>query len=56
MYMYIYTRLLGRFAPNFYLNCEHVIFVYILKQRIKTFCGFLKRIRGFSRINFFLQD
>ena len=27
------TRLLGRFAPIFYLNCEHVLFVYILKQK-----------------------
>ena len=33
------TRLLGRFAPIFYLNCEHVLFVYILKQR-NFFCGF----------------
>ena len=23
------TRLLGRSAPIFYLNCEHVLFVYI---------------------------
>ena len=40
MYKSIYTRLIGRFAPIFYLNCEHVLFVYILKQRIKNF--FLK--------------
>jgi len=37
------TRLLGRFALIFYLNCEHVLFVYILKQRRKKFCGFLKK-------------
>ena len=37
-------------APIFYLNCEHVLFVYILKQRRKIFCGFKKKIRGFSRI------
>ena len=37
---YIYTRLLGRFAPILYLNCEHILFVYILKQRRKKFCGF----------------
>ena len=42
------TRLLGRFAPIFYLNCEHVLFVYILKQR-NFFCGF-KKNRGFSGI------
>ena len=40
---YTYTRLLGCFAPIFYLNCEHVLFVYILKQRRKRFCGFLKK-------------
>ena len=27
------TRLLERFAPIFYLNCEHYLFVYILKQK-----------------------
>ena len=37
------TRLLGRFAPIFYLNCEHVLFVYILKQSRKKFRGFLKK-------------
>ncbi len=47
---FIITRLLGRFAPIFYLNCEHVLFVYILKQRRKKFCGFKKKIRKFSRI------
>jgi len=30
------------FAPIFYLNCEHVLFVSILKQRRKKICGFLK--------------
>ena len=35
------TRLLGRFAPIFYLNCDHVLFVYILKQK-QT-----KKVRGF---------
>jgi len=49
-------RLVGRFAPIFYLNCEHVLFVYILKQRRKKCCGFKNKIRGFSRINFFLQN
>ena len=42
-YVFLYkTRLLGRFAPIFYLNCEHDLFVYILKQRRKKFCGFKK--------------
>ena len=38
------TRLLGRFAPIFYLNCVHVLFVYILKQSRKKFRGFLNTI------------
>ena len=43
--IYIYTRL--------YLNCEHALFVYILKHRRKFFCGFKKKILGFLRIKFF---
>ena len=51
--MYIYTRLLGRFAPIFYLNCENVLFVYILKQTRKKFSGFLKKnSRIFKDLNF----
>jgi len=38
-HIFTYTRLLGRFAPIFYLNCEHVLLVYILNQRRK-FCEF----------------
>ena len=55
MYNKYNTRLLGRFAPIFYLNCEHVHFVYILKQSRKKFRGFLKKIREFSRFYNFLQ-
>ena len=44
------TRLLGRFAPIFYLNCEHVLFVYILKQRRKKFRGVLKKNSRISKI------
>ena len=47
------TRLLGRFAPIFYLNCEHALFVYISKQRRKKHFRILKKNRGFSRIKFF---
>ena len=58
------TMLLGRFALIFYLNYEHVLFVYILKQKqqqkfadsMKKFIGnqilfadFIRRIRGFSK-------
>jgi len=50
------TRLLGRSAPIFYLNCEHVLFVYILKQRRKKFCGFLKKkFADFQEFNFFTK-
>ena len=41
------SRLLGRFAPIFMLNCEHVLFVYILKQRWKNFAD-LKKIADFQ--------
>ena len=34
------SRLLGRF---FYLNCEHVLFVYILKHKQKKVRGFHKK-------------
>ena len=44
------SRLLGRFEPIFYLNCEHVLFVYILKQRRKKFSGFLKKIKTFKTL------
>ena len=47
---YYNTRLLGRFAPIFYLNCEHILFVYILKQKQnKTFADFIIFFRAFSK-------
>jgi len=46
------TRLLGRFSPIFYLNCEHVLFVYILKQRRRKFCGFKRK---FQELKFFTK-
>ena len=53
-YIY-YTRLLGRFALIFYFNCEHVLFVYIVKQN-KKICGFQQKIswifKKFWRSNF----
>ena len=50
------TRLLERLAPIFYLNCEHVLFVYILKQRRKIFCGFLKKqLADFKEFKFFYK-
>ena len=30
---YINTRLLGHFAPIFYFNCEHFLFVHIVKKK-----------------------
>jgi len=40
----MYTRLLGRFAPIFYFNCEHFLFIYIAKQKRKKFCRFKKMV------------
>ena len=50
---FLNTRLLGRFTHISYLNCDHVCFVYILKQRRKQFCGFKKNSRIFKNLNFF---
>jgi len=47
--------LLGRFAPIFYLNCEHVFFVYILKLRRKKFCGIKKKNSRIFKNLIFLQ-
>ena len=48
------TRNSRRFAPFFlgeapilYLNCEHVLFAYLLKQRRKKFRGFKKKLADF---------
>ena len=37
------NRLLGRPAPIFYFNCEHVLFKYIVKQKQTKFCGFYRK-------------
>jgi len=50
---FLFIRLLGRFAPIFYLTCEHILFVYILKQRRKKCCGFKKKIADFQELIFF---
>ena len=49
---FISTRLLGRFAPIFYFNCEHVLFVYILKQRRKKFADF-QEFKFFTKLKTF---
>ena len=41
---YTNTRLLGHFAPIFYFNCEHFLFVYIVKQKQKNVYGFYHKI------------
>ena len=47
---FIYTRLSGRFAPIFFCNCEHFLFVYIEKKiAIKSSRIFKKTFRGFSK-------
>ena len=38
----------------FYLTCEHVLFVYILKQR-KKFRGFKKQFANLKNLNFFTK-
>ena len=53
--IYIYTRFLGRFAPIFYLNCEHVLFVYILKQSRKNLRIFKKKFADFQEFFFFTK-
>jgi len=45
--LWLYPRLLARFAPIFYFNCEHVLFVFIVKQN--EFADFKKNFRGFSK-------
>ena len=60
--VYIYTSLLGRFAPIFYFYCEHVHFVYIVKEKqTKHFADFIRKIVDFfvifkKRIFYFLPD
>ena len=41
------TRLLGRFAPIFYFQGKHVLFVYIVKK----IAVFKKKFRGFSKFS-----
>ena len=47
---YIITRLTGRFAPIFYINCEHFLVVYFVKQKQKDFRGLYKKFRGFLKM------
>ena len=42
-------------APIFYLNCEHVLFVYILKQRRKFFADYKKKFADFQEFKFFYK-
>ena len=42
----INTGLLGGFAPIFYFNCEHFLFVYIVKQ--KKLVDFIKMLQIFN--------
>ena len=43
VFIYIYTRLLGRFAPIFYLNCEHVLFCVHFKTKKKKISRIFKK-------------
>ena len=49
LFAFINTSLLGRFAPIFYFSCEHVLFVYIVKQK-KIIRGFLQKISWIFKI------
>jgi len=58
-YMYgqralLYTRLLGRFAPIFYLNW--FFFGLHFKTKKKRIFGFKKKFKDFQEFNFFLQN
>ena len=44
------TRFLGRLAPIFYLNCKHVLFLYILKQKQKKVRKFHEKISRILKI------
>ena len=46
------TEAFGCFAPIFSFNCEHFLFVYIMKQKQKKFAD-LQKISGFS--NFYVN-
>ena len=47
----IISRLSGRFASILYFNCEHFLFVYIVKQEQKKFADLILKNRGFSKLN-----
>ena len=41
-----FTRLLGRFAPIYYFDCEQFFFVFIVKQTQNKVGGFYKHFWG----------
>ena len=47
------TSLLGPFGPIFYFNCEHVLFVYIVKENKKSSRILTKKfwISNFQRLD-----
>ena len=47
-FLFTLTRLLGRFVPMFYLNCEHVLYVYIVKQNKNNSRIFTKNLVDFD--------
>ena len=46
-YLFYLTRLLGRFAPIYNFNCEHVLIV-TLKNKEKNFADFIKKNADFK--------
>ena len=53
---YLYSYLAGRFVLIFHFNCEHVLFVYIVKQTHTKFLGFYTKnfvdFQNFQKSNF----
>ena len=49
-FVFIITRLTGRFAPILNLNCEHFLFVYFEQQKQIKVCEFSKEYSWISKI------
>ena len=54
--IFLNTSLRGRFAPIFYINCEHVLFVYIVKQNKNYSRIFTKDFVDFQNVQKFNED
>ena len=50
------SSLRGRFAPIFLISCEHVLFVYIVKQNKNNSRIFTKKLADFQNLQKFNDD